>query len=182
MILKHESLIETNLAKSPTFRLFPFSCRYCVYWESAKNFDQKVSQSEAERMKSEWLKNTMEKFGNCGLIFYKDDNPVGYTQYALPKFFPRIQEYKSGPPSDDAVFLSCLYIPKRELRGLGIGKYMLDIVESDLLNRGFDFLETFAREHSENSPAGPLEFYLKNGFSVLRERDEFPLVRKKLRE
>ncbi|HXX88159.1 MAG TPA: GNAT family N-acetyltransferase [Candidatus Acidoferrum sp.] len=153
-----------------------------MYWESAKNFDQKVSQSEAERMKSEWLKNTMEKFGNCGLIFYKDDNPVGYTQYALPKFFPRIQEYKSGPPSDDAVFLSCLYIPKRELRGLGIGKYMLDTVESDLLNRGFDFLETFARKHSENSPAGPLEFYLKNGFSVLRERDEFPLVRKKLRE
>lgn len=149
---------------------------------STKDFDQKVPQSEAERLKSEWLKKTPEQFGNCGFIVYSDDNPVGYAQYALPKFFPRIQEYESGPPSDDAVFLSCLYVPKRELRGLGIGRYMLDIVESDLLKRGYNSLETFARKGSENSPAGPLEFYHKHGFSVLKEHDEFPLVRKKLRK
>lgn len=181
MILKHESLKGTNLTRLPTFRLFPYSCRYCVYWESTKDFDHKVPQSEAERLKSEWLKNTMEQFGNCGCVVYSDDNPVGYAQYALPRFFPRIREYESGPPSDDAVFLSCLYIPKRELRGVGIGKYMLDIVESDLLKRGYNSLETFARKGSENSPAGPLEFYLKQGFSVLRGHGEFPIVRKNLK-
>jgi GNAT superfamily N-acetyltransferase len=153
-----------------------------VYWESIKDFDEKVAQSEAERMKSEWLKNTMERFGTCGFIVYGDGNPVGYAQYALPSFFPRIREYPSGPPNDDAVFLSCLYIPKRELRGIGIGKYLLQIVESDLLMRGYSSLETFARKGSESSPAGPLEFYLKHGFSVFRERDEFPLVRKELRK
>jgi hypothetical protein len=182
MILRHEVLSQHDLARLPTFCLFPYSCRYCVYWESIKDFDEKVAQSEAERVESEWLKNTMERFGTCGFMVYGDDNPVGYAQYALPSFFPRVREYPSGPPNDDAVFLSCLYIPKRELRGIGIGKYMLRIVESDLLKRGYSSLETFARKGSQSSPAGPLEFYLKHGFSVFRECDDFPLVRKELRK
>ena len=55
---------------------------------------------------------------------------------------------------------------------------MLDIVLSNLQKRGYSAIETFARKDSENNPTGPLEFYLKNGFFVKRERDEFPLVRK----
>ena len=180
MSLKHEAVSQQNLTRLPTFRLFPYSCRYCVYWESTKNFDEKVPQSEAEKLKSEWFKNTLERFGSCGFIVCRNCDSVGYAQFGLPKFFPRVSEYSSGPPSDDAVFLSCLYVPKRELRGMGIGKCMLEIVESDLLRRGYKAVETFARKGSESSPAGPLEFYLKHGFSVKRERDEFPLVRKEL--
>lgn len=180
-MLRHEFLSLANLLRLPTFRLFPFGCRYCVYWESTDDFDEKVAQSDAEHLKREWLKNTMEQFGTCGLIVFRDDDPVGYAQYASPRFFSRVREYPSGPPSDDAVFLSCLYVPKRELRGLGIGKHLLELVETDLHCKGYDFLETFARKGSESSPGGRLEFYLKRGFSVVRERDEFPLVRKELR-
>lgn len=180
-MLRHEVLSPANLARLSTFRLFPFSCRYCVYWESTDDFDGNVAQSEAEQTKREWLKNTMGQFGTCGLIVFHHDDPVGYAQYASPRFFSRVREYPSGPPSDDAVFLSCLYVPKRELRGLGIGKHLLELVETDLRDRGYDFLETFARKGSESSPAGPLGFYLRRGFSVVREHDEFPLVRKELR-
>jgi ribosomal protein S18 acetylase RimI-like enzyme len=181
VILRHETVSQQNLNRLPTFRLFPYSCRYCAYWESTGDFDEKVAQSEAERVKREWFKNASEQFGNCGVIVYSDDDPVGYAQYSSPKFLPRIREYASGPPDDDAVFLSCLYVPKRELRGMGIGKYLLETVEADLQRRGYTAIETFARKGSESSPAGPLEFYLKHGFSIAKERDEFPLVRKKLR-
>lgn len=181
MILKHETVSQQNLAKLPTFRLFPYSCQYCVYWESTKDFDEKVAQSEAKQLKSEWFRNALKQYGNCGFIVCRDDDPVGYAQYGLPKSFPRVREYSSGPLSDDAVFLSCLYVPKRELRGMGIGRYLLEVVESDLQRRGYEAMETFGRKGSESSPAGPLEFYLKNGFSVMRECDEFPLVRKELR-
>jgi ribosomal protein S18 acetylase RimI-like enzyme len=181
MILKHETISQRNMDRLPTFRLFPYSCRYCAYWESTGDFDERVAQSEAERVKREWFKNTLERFGNCGFIVYRDDDPVGYAQYSLPRFLPRTREYASGPPSDDAVFLSCLYVPKRELRGMGIGRYLLETVESDLQRRGYTAIETFARKGSESSPAGPLGFYVRHGFSIASERDEFPLVRKELR-
>jgi GNAT superfamily N-acetyltransferase len=181
MALKHENVSQRNLARLPTFRLFPYSCQYCAYWESTKDFDEKVAQSEAEQMKRGWFENTSKRFGNCGILVYHNDEPAGYAQYGLPVFFPKVKEYGSGPPSDEAVFLSCLYVPNRELRGIGIGKYMLEIVESDLRRRGYKAIETFARKGSESSPTGPLEFYLKNGFSIITERDEFPLVRKELK-
>jgi GNAT superfamily N-acetyltransferase len=181
MGLRFQATSPENLRDLPVFRLFPYSCRYCVYWESAGDFDEKVARDEAERIKLEWVRSVLNVFGGCGLIAYQNADPVGYAEYAPPRFFARIKEYASGPPSEDAVFLACLYIPRRELRGLGIGKFLLSAVESDLRARGYKAIETFARKGSESSPAGPLEFYLKHGFSVKRDRDDFPLVRKKLK-
>ncbi len=127
---------------------------------------------------SDWFKNVSKEFGDCGVIAYLDNESVGYAQYALPRFFPRVQQYASGPPSNDSVFLACLYVSKRELRGKGIGGSLLEFVLSDLRKRGYAAVETFARKDSENNPTGPLGFYLEQGFSVRGDRDEFPLVRK----
>ncbi|MDH7564717.1 MAG: hypothetical protein QHH24_07600 [Candidatus Bathyarchaeota archaeon] len=43
--------------------------------------------------------------------------------------------------------------------------------------RGFKALETFARKSSAENPSGPLSLYLKYGFRVVVEEDDFPLVR-----
>jgi GNAT superfamily N-acetyltransferase len=180
MTLRIEFVSEQNLEDLPVFRLFPYSCRYCLYWESANDFDEKVEKLGAERLKRNWFKEMSKTFGNSGAIAYLDDKPVGYVQYALPSAFPRIQQYASGLPSDDSVFLACLYIPNRELRGKGIGKHLLDFVVSDLKNRNYKALETFARKGSESNPTGPMEFYLKQGFTMKREKDEFPLVRREI--
>lgn len=134
----------------------------------------------AEKIKRNWFRNVSKEFGNCGFIVYLENTPVGYAQYAPARFLPRTQQYKSGPPSKDAVFLACLYIPKRELRGKGIGKYMLTHVLPDLKSRNYSAVEAFARTNSESAPVGPLSFYLKHGFTVIREKNEFPLVRKNL--
>jgi GNAT superfamily N-acetyltransferase len=177
-ILRYEAISPQNLKDLPTFRLFPYSCQYCVYWESTEDFDEKVSKERARELKSDWFRNVSKEFGDCGIIVYLNDEPVGYAQYAPPKFFARVQQYKSGPPDTDSVFLACLYIPKRELKGQGIGKSLLDFILSDLQKRGCNAIETFARKGLESNPAGPLEFYLKRGFHVKKECDEFPLVRK----
>jgi len=170
-----------NLRDLPTFRLFPFSCRYCVYWESTDDFDEKIGKEKAQQLKSDWFSEVSKEFGDCGVIAYLDDEPIGFAQFALPKFFARVQQYEAGPPSLDSVFLACLYIPNRELRGKGFGKSMLDFVLSNLQKRGYVAIETFARRGLESNPTGPLEFYLKQGFSVKRNSHEFPLVRKELR-
>jgi len=171
-----------NLKDLPVFRLFPYSCQYCLYWESTGDFDEKVDKAKAQQLKGDWFRNVSKEFGNCGVIAYLNNESVGYAQYALSKFFPRVRQYASGPPSDDSVFLACLYVPSRELRGKGIGKYLLNFVLSDLQKQGHSVVETFARKGSESNPAGPLEFYLRHGFFVKRECDGFPLVRKEFRK
>jgi len=136
---------------------------------------------KAEEIKRNWFRKVSEKFGSCGLIVYLENIPVGYAQYAPAEFMPRTQRYRSGPPSEDAVFLACLYIPNKELRGRGIGKYMLNHIQADLKNREYNAIEVFARTNSENAPLTSLSFYSKHGFVVKKRKDEFPLVRKKLK-
>ena len=179
-MLKIEFVSQKNFQDLPDFRLFPFSCKYCVYWESLGGFDEKVEKSMAEKIKRNWFRDVSKEFGNCGFIVYLENAPIGYVQYAPARFLPRTQQYKCGPPSKDAVFLACLYIPKRALRGKGIGKYMLTHVLSDLEKRDYKAVEAFARTTPESTPVSPLGFYLKHGFIVKREKDEFPLVRREL--
>lgn len=38
-------------------------------------------------------------------------------------------------------------------------------------------METFARKGNAENPSGPVEFYLRHGFTVQRDDPEFPLLR-----
>lgn len=180
-MLKTKPVCQENFKDLPDFRLFPYSCKYCVYWETVGDFDEKVEKRKAEEIKRDWFRKVSEKFGSCGSLVYLENIPVGYAQYAPVEFMPRTQQYRSGPPSKDAVFLACLYIPNRGLRGRGIGKYMLNHILADLRNRHCNAVEAFARTNSESAPVSSLGFYLKHGFVIKRRKDDFPLVRIELK-
>ena len=174
-----------NFEDLPNFRLFPYSCRYCAFWESL-DFDDKMKKEDAEQIKREWFINVRREFGNCGFIVYVNKNPVGFAQYAPVKYFPTLSKYHGLLPSDDAIFLACSYIANRQLWGKGIGKQLFAKVASDLKNRGYEAIEVFARTSdlpSDNIPdwyTGPLEFFLKMGFKVMDSRGNVALVRKAL--
>lgn len=38
-------------------------------------------------------------------------------------------------------------------------------------------METFVRKGNAENPSGPVEFYLRHGFEILRDDLEFPLLR-----
>jgi len=132
---------------------------------------------EMEREKREWFKEVMREFGNCGFIAHFSGVPIGFIQYAPAKFFPRIKEYASGPPSEDAVFLACLYIANKKARRRGLGTAMLRDLLAEFRKRKFEALETFAGKKSENNPSDPIELYLKNGFKTKNDNNDFALVR-----
>jgi len=132
---------------------------------------------EMEREKQEWFKKVIREFGNCAFIAYSSGAPIGFIQYALTRFFPRVEEYASGPSSEDAVFLACLYIANKEERGKGLGTAMLKELLAELRKRKFEAVETFAGKKSKNNPSGPLRLYLKRGFKIKNDKDNFPLVR-----
>jgi GNAT superfamily N-acetyltransferase len=129
------------------------------------------------KKKLEWLKSTRKIFGNCGKIAYVNGEPAGYAQYAPPQLLPHSVDYNSGPPSDDAILISCLFIPQKEVRGMGLGTRILRSIIDDLRKREIGAVETFARKGKPNNPSGPVEFYLKNGFRIHKDDIEFPLVR-----
>jgi len=158
----------------------PEPCRFCLYWQTCGELSPKISKDEMENVKLKWFGELEETFGNCAKIAFVNSVPLGFMQYAPAKYFPRINDYASGPPSRDAVFLACLYIISKDHRGKGYGKIMLENLLEDLKGRGFGAVETFARVDSENNPSGPLNFYLKHGFKVVRQKDDFPLIRLKL--
>ena len=103
------------------------------------------------------------------------------SYYVFADIARNIVGYKSKPVGrieDGTVFLSCLFIDEKSLRGKGIGMELLDSIVADLKKQGFKAIETFARRGSINNPSGPNELYLKRGFQIKNEANpEFPLMR-----
>jgi len=164
----------------------PEPCNHCIYWSFPEEFERtklelSEGKQELETKKRMWIVQTLRTFGSCGQILYRSNAPIGYAEYGPSRRFPNIKMYESQPIGkieDGVVFLSCLYITEKSLRGRGLGERLLDAVVSNLKKRRFKALETYARKGSSQNPSGPVELYLKNGFRVKNEiNPEFPIVR-----
>lgn len=174
-----------DIAKS-NLNDIPEPCRSCLYWSFPEEFEwskRKISEyrQRYEAEKKQWIIQTLKEFGSCGKILYYNNVPIGYAEYGPSKRFPQIKEYKSQPIGrieNGVVFLSCLFIVDKNLRGKGMGEKLLDSIIADLKGRRFKAVETFALRGSPNNPSGPVEFYLKKGFYIKDEtKPEFPIVR-----
>jgi GNAT superfamily N-acetyltransferase len=174
-----------NFKDLPSFRLFPYSCEYCAFWETL-DFDEKTSREDAEETKRKWFTEVTKHFGNCGFIAYLGGKPMGFAQYGPVEYFPSVSKYGDLIPSRDAIFLACLYIPSKELWRKGIGTQIFQKVASDLRSRGYKAVEAFGRTvdaPSDDIPdwyTSPLEFLTKMGFKVLNQHGQIALVRKEL--
>ncbi|MGY4706587.1 N-acetyltransferase family protein [Candidatus Bipolaricaulota sp. J31] len=180
--MRIEELTEENIVRAPEWKTHPYSCKYCIYWEHPELCtDPKIEvKEEMLAKKRTWLRRVREEWGNCGKLLFLGDEAVGYAQYAPARFFPAVKEYTAGPVSEDAVLITCLFIPSQEHRRRGLGSALLSAILEELRGRGIAAVETFARRGSPESPSGPVEFYLKHGFRVLRDDPQFPLLRLEL--
>lgn len=172
-------LTEENLRDAPEWESHPFSCKYCIWWEFPDQCTDPIGEKKEDVMqkKVRWLQGTNKIFGNCGKMVYVNGKPVGYAQYAPPKLLLHSAEYQSRSPSDDAALISCLFIPQKEFRRLGLGRQLLQNIIDDLRKRGMRAVETFARKGKPDNPSGPVVFYLRSGFRMHKDHKEFPLMR-----
>lgn len=157
----------------------PKPCRNCIYWEFPEDFN-KIKNQEAFKRKKEWFKKTLKVFGSCGKLVYVDHKPIAYSQYAPPKLLPQTENYgsKTLDLKEKTVFISCLFVVSPQYRRRGIGTKLLREIISELKERGFKVIETFARKYSENNPSGPMKLFLKQGFYIKEEiNSEYVLVR-----
>ena len=155
-------------------------CRECVWWQSRGN---KTASKER------WIEKVEEESGEWGTIYYDDDGSVlGSMQYGPSGFFPRAADLPAGPPSDDAVLVTCAYLTGEGAEWVEKSLFLAAIGEAR--DQGAKALEAFAYRYPERESTRmrflvhrtvfPRDFLEDFGFVTLRVQGRVELCRLEL--
>jgi hypothetical protein len=174
MATRVEGLARGTLPETPPV------CRGCVWWQSRGN---KTASKER------WMDKAEEEWGEWGTVYYDDDGRVlGSMQYGPSSLFPRAADLPAGPPSDDAVLITCAYL---------VGGAAVFVEQSLLLaaigearDKGARALEAFAYRYPQGESTYerflvhrtifPSDFLEDFGFLTLRAHGNVELMRLEL--
>jgi hypothetical protein len=156
-------------------------CHECVWWQS-RTGGRRVD-------KRRWVEKAETEFGAWGTVYYDDDRRVlGSMQYGPVRLFPRAAELPAGPPTDDAVLVTCAYLIDRTSPWVLQSLFLAAIGEAK--DKGAAALETFAYRYPEGESdyerflvhrtVFPRDFLLDFGFQTVRASGQVELVRLEL--
>ena len=93
-----------------TLETAPTVCHDCIWWQT---------RGRRSPDKDRWMEKVELDFGALGTVYYDSDGRVlGSMQYGPAQAFPRAAELPGGPPSDDAMLVTCAYlVDRRRARG-----------------------------------------------------------------
>lgn len=168
-------LTSANLAHLPE------ACRSCVFWEVG-SAARGPCGPEGRNGKEAWLHATQLEWGAPGKVVYVDEQPAAYGLFAPGPHFPRVR-HLGHAPSDDALLLATLWV-EPDLREAGLARVLVHALLRETHRRGLRALEAYG-VRSGPLPAScllPEGFLLANGFTVLHEHAEHPLLRLDLRQ
>ena len=127
-----------------TLETAPSVCRDCVWWQSRGN---------RTASKERWIERVEEEHGEWGTIYYDDDGSVlGSMQYGAAGLFPRADDLPAGPPSDDAVLVTCAYLIRTHHDW--VLKSLLLAAIGEARDQGARALEAFAYRYPEREAPG----------------------------
>jgi hypothetical protein len=156
-------------------------CHDCVWWQS-RTGGRRVE-------KRRWIEKAETEFGAWGTVYYDDDGLVlGSMQYGTARLFPRAYELPAGPPSDDAVLVTCAYLLDRSSPWVLQSLFLAAI--GDAKDKGAAALETFAYRYPEGESdyerflvhrtVFPRDFLSDFGFRTVRSAGQVELARLEL--
>lgn len=160
----------------------PEPCRECVWWQS------RPGTRPADR--DRWTADTEDEFGPWGKLYADDQGKViGLIQYGPSDRFARARTMPAGPPSRDAVLITCAYLTDVHTPWVLQSLFLATIGECR--DRGVAALETFGYRHPrDESFAGrflnhrtifPAGFLHDFGFQAHRTAGRIELARLDLR-
>jgi hypothetical protein len=158
----------------------PIVCHSCVWWQS---------RTGRRANKDRWIERAEDDFGPWGSLYYDDDERVlGSMQYGPATMFPRAFELPAGPPSEDAVLITCAYLADRASPWVLQSLFLAAIGEAK--DKGGKALETFAYRYPEgetqyerfqvHKTIFPRDFLSDFGFRTVRVSGHVELVRLEL--
>ena len=117
----------------------PSVCHECIWWQSREG--RTVD-------KRRWIHDTEDAWGAWGSVYYDDDRRLlGSMQYGPSECFPRAAELPAGPPSDDAILVTCAYLTDSSKPWVMQSLFLTAI--GDARDKGARALEAFAYAYTE---------------------------------
>jgi hypothetical protein len=172
--VKLDSLTGATLESGPRV------CHDCVWWQT-RGFRAVDKERWAERAEDQW--------GSWGTIYRENDGrPLGQIQYGPAALFPRATTLPAGPPSEDAVLVTCAYLVGNASPWVLQSLFLAAIGEAR--DRKAGALETFAYRYPDGeSPyerfrvhrtVFPRDFLADFGFRTVRTAGLVELARLEL--
>ena len=154
----------------------PQVCHDCIWWQGSVE-------------KRRWIERAELDWGAWGAVYRDDDGTViGSMQYGPAELFPRARDLPAGPPSDDAVLVTCAYLLGRASPWVMQSLFLAAI--GDARDKKAGALETFGYRYPEGeSPherffvhrtVFPRDFLSDFGFETVRRLGRIELVRLEL--
>jgi hypothetical protein len=158
----------------------PTVCHDCVWWQA---------RAGRSADKSRWIEKTEEEWGAWGTVYYDDDGRLlGSMQYGPSELFARAAELPAGPPSEDAVLVTCAYLVDPSKPWVMQSLFLAAI--GDAKDKGARALETFAYRYHEGESTYerfivhktifPRDFLSDFGFLTVRALGRVELARLEL--
>jgi hypothetical protein len=160
-----------------TLEIAPSVCHGCVWWQSrgTRHLD-----------KRRWIEKAESEWGAWGTVYTDDDGTVlGSMQYGAAGLFPRAAEMPAGPPSPDAVLVTCAYLVSPTTPWVMQSLFLAAI--ADARDRGARGLEAFAYRYPAGESASarmlvhrtvfPRDFLADFGFYTVRSAGRVELAR-----
>ena len=155
----------------------PLACHECIWWQTreGRSLD-----------KRKWIERAETDWGPWGTVYYDADGRVlGSMQYGPAELFPRAAELPAGPPSDDAVLVTCAYLVEQSSPWVMQSLFLAAI--GDARDRGAKALETFSYRYREgesqyerfqvHKTIFPADFLADFGFRAIRSAGFVELAR-----
>ena len=160
-----------------TIETAPAVCHECVWWQS---------RNGRAADKRRWIEKAEKEWGVWGQMYFDDDGALlGSMQYGPAELFPRGAELPAGPPSEDAVLVTCSYLVDRSRPWVLQSLFLAAI--GDARDRGARALEAFAYRYPEGESAYerfrvhrtvfPSDFLSDFGFLTVRTQGRVELAR-----
>jgi hypothetical protein len=158
----------------------PSVCHECVWWQS---------RGTREANKERWMDSVEDDWGAWGTVYLDEQGrTLGSMQYGPAEVFPRAAELPAGPPSDDAVLVTCAYLVESSSPWVMQSLFLAAI--GDAKDKGAKALEAFAYRYPEGESAYerfqvhktifPRDFLSDFGFATLRMQGRVELARLEL--
>ena len=158
----------------------PPVCVDCVFWQS---------RGRREASKDRWAERVEEVWGPWGTLYHGDgEQLLGFIQYGPAAQFPRADELPGGPPSGDAVLVTCAYLV--DLSAPWVLQSLFLSVIGEARDRGVKAIETFGYRYPEAETSYerflvhrtlfPSDFLADFGFYPVRWEGEVALARLEL--
>ena len=158
----------------------PEVCRGCVWWQSP---------NAKEVGKPKWMERAEDEWGPWGTLYHDEHGRLlGSMQYGPATLFPRAAKLPAGPPSGDAVLVTCAYLVDETTPWVMQSLFLAAIAEAR--DAGAPALETFGYRYPEGESMAerflvhktifPRDFLADFGFMTVRAAGRVELVRLEL--